>query len=117
MFTEKEIDYIESQPLARIGTVSVGGQPDVVPVGFDFDGQRFYVGGKNMEATHKYKNVANENIQVALVIDDLVSVKPWRPRGIKIYGTAVIVERDGYAGPGPYLRITPTQYRSWGLDS
>jgi pyridoxamine 5'-phosphate oxidase family protein len=103
--------------LARISTVSDSAQPDVVPVGFDFDGQQFYVGGRNMEATRKYKNVANGNTQVALVIDDLASVSPWVVQGIKIYGTAVIVDHEGYAGPGPYLRINPTKSWSWGLDS
>jgi hypothetical protein len=39
MFTEKEIAYLQSQPLARLATVSVDLQPDAVPVGFEFDGQ------------------------------------------------------------------------------
>jgi len=43
IFSEKEIEYLKSQRLARIATVNVSSedqtiQPDVVPVGFDFDG-------------------------------------------------------------------------------
>ncbi len=38
MFSDKEIQYIKSQRLARIATVSAQVQPDVAPVGFDFDG-------------------------------------------------------------------------------
>jgi len=34
MFTEKEIAYIKSQPLARLATVGKDGQPDNVAVGF-----------------------------------------------------------------------------------
>jgi hypothetical protein len=34
-FSEEEIAYLRSQRLARIATVSAGGQPDVVPLGFD----------------------------------------------------------------------------------
>ena len=34
-FTDEELAYIRSQPLARVATVSSDGQPDVVPVGFD----------------------------------------------------------------------------------
>ena len=38
--------------------------------------------------TRKYKNVKDGNNEVAMVIDDLESVQPWRPRGIKISGNA-----------------------------
>jgi pyridoxamine 5'-phosphate oxidase family protein len=73
MFSQKEIEYIKSQRLARIATaapsLSVASskeegqgkdtsiQPDVVPVGFDFDGDYFYVGGMNILKSTKYKNV------------------------------------------------------------
>lgn len=48
---------LRSQPLARLATVSVDLQPDAVPVGFEFDGQYFYVGGHNVAVTRKYQNV------------------------------------------------------------
>ena len=117
MFTEKEIAYMRSQRLARIGTVSADSQPDVSPVGFEFDGEYFYIGGMNNAATRKYKNVVKGNSQVALAIDDLESVDPWAPRGIKLYGTADIVERQVYAGRSSYLRIRPTISWSWNLES
>ena len=45
MFSEKEIEYLKSQHIARIATAAVSPdgsvQPDVVPVGFDFDGEYF----------------------------------------------------------------------------
>ena len=31
----------------RLATVAPDGQPDVVPVGFEFDGTSFYIGGMN----------------------------------------------------------------------
>ena len=108
MFTEKESAYLKSQLLARLATVSETGQPDVVAVGFEFDGQHFYIGGYNLPATRKYKNIAAGHTQVALVIDDLASVNPWRPRFIRIYGAAEIVEHTGRMGPGEHLRITPS---------
>lgn len=37
-FTKKEIDYLESPALGRIGIASRKGDPDVAAVGFDFDG-------------------------------------------------------------------------------
>ena len=101
LFSQKEIDYLKSQRLVRIATAaSISSeergsiQPDVVPVGFDFDGDYFYVGGMNLLKSTKYKNVLQNN-KVAIVIDDLKSVDPWDPRGMKIYGTADIVTRQG----------------------
>ena len=37
-FTDEESAYLRSQRLARIATVAPDGQPDVVPVGYEFDG-------------------------------------------------------------------------------
>ncbi len=34
-FTEEEVAYLKSQPLARIATVGADDQPDVAPVGFE----------------------------------------------------------------------------------
>lgn len=112
MFTEKEIAYIHSQHLARLATVSSSGQTDVAPVGFRFDGKTFFVTGFDITKTFKYKNVKAGNDKVSLVIDDLVSVQPWVARGIKIHGTAEIVERDGRAS----LVIHPKRLWSWGVD-
>lgn len=96
VFSQKEIEYIRSQRLARIATAvpSVASskeeqgedtciQPDVVPVGFDFDGDYFYVGAMNILKSTKYKNVLKNN-KVAIVIDDLKTIDPWDPRGIKV---------------------------------
>lgn len=115
MFTQNEIAYLNSQPLARIATASGGGQPDVAPVGFDFDGEFFYVSGRNNKRTLKYKN-AQSNEQAALVVDDLATVKPWRPRGIKVHGRVDLVFRKGYAGEKEYLRLKPERKWSWGIE-
>jgi pyridoxamine 5'-phosphate oxidase family protein len=125
-FTQKEKDYLRSQRLARIATASSmeegSIQPDVVPVGFDFDGQYFYVSGMNLLKSTKYKN-ARKNPRVALVIDDLNSVDPWEPRGIRIYGIADVVTRQGgYMQQtdhesATYIRIKPQKKWSWGIDA
>lgn len=115
MFSEKEVAYLESQRLARIATVSAASQPDVAPVGFDFDGTYFYVSGYTLSRTLKYRNV-QANPRVSLVVDDLESVKPWKPRGIKVHGTADLTTREGYAGAGTYIRIRPAAIWSWGID-
>ena len=115
-FTEVELAYLKSQPLARLATVGPDGQPDVVPVGFEYDGTYLYVGGVDPAKTRKIRNVEAGHHQVALVVDDLVSTNPWSPRFIRIYGTAEVVTREGRFGKGPYLRITPTTTWSWHLD-
>jgi pyridoxamine 5'-phosphate oxidase family protein len=87
-------------------------QPDIVTVSFDFDGEYFYVGGINILKSRKYKNVL-KNDKVALVIDDLKTVDPWDPRGIRIYGTANIVTRQsGYMEQTPHPQ-PETDKRCW----
>jgi pyridoxamine 5'-phosphate oxidase family protein len=136
IFSQKEIEYIKSQRLARIATAAPSEtsskgegqqgeytsiQPDVVPVGFDFDGDYFYVGGMNILKSTKYKNVL-KNSKAAIVTDDLKSIDPWDPRGIKVYGTADVVTRQGgymegtgHANPR-YIRIKPDKKWSWGIE-
>lgn len=58
MFSDRKNEYLKSQRLARIATASREEmQPDVAPVGFDFDGTYFYVSGYDLKKTLKYKNV------------------------------------------------------------
>jgi pyridoxamine 5'-phosphate oxidase family protein len=138
MFSEREMEYLKSQRLARIATAAIVSskkedkqeeeqeeqgsiQPDVVPVGFDFDGNYLYVSGMNLLKSTKYKNILKNN-KDAIVIDDLRTVDPWDPLGIKIYGTADIVTRQGgyMESTGhsnyQYIRITPNKKWSWGIE-
>ena len=116
-FTGRELEYLRSQPLARIATVDRDSQPDNAAVGFrvERDGT-ILVGGMRNTRTRKWKNVEAGSDRVAIVVDDLVSTRPWRPRGIRIYGIAETVHTEGQFGPGAYLRITPTVSWSWGIE-
>lgn len=114
-FTPAEVEYINSQPLGRIATASPKGRPDVAAIGYDFDGTYFYISGRRNEVTQKYKN-AKRNPRASLVIDDLATIRPWRPRGIKIFGDVDFVTRTGYVGEKEYLRIKPTRKHAWGLE-
>lgn len=116
MFTAQEIAYLKTQRLARIATTGADGQPDVAPVGFEFDGSYFYVGGVNPAKTRKFRNVRAGNAKVALVIDDLASTQPWSPRYLRVYGDAELIHRRGMFGESHYLRITPTVSWSFNLD-
>jgi pyridoxamine 5'-phosphate oxidase family protein len=115
-FTSAEVAYISTQPLARLATVGPGGQPDVSPVVFEFDGTDFWIGGRDPERTRKFRNVAAGNLKVSLVIDDLASRSPWAPRFLRVYGLAQLQRRTGAFGAGQYLRIRPEMSWSWNLD-
>jgi pyridoxamine 5'-phosphate oxidase family protein len=116
-FTDEEITYLRSQSLGRLATLGADGQPDVVPVAFEFDGTFLWIGGgATVRGTRKFRNIASGNHEVALVVDDLVSLDPFIARGIRVYGHAEQpFERVGMVGPGTYLRITPTVSWSWNL--
>jgi len=117
-FTDDEIAYMRSQPIARLATHSADGQPDVVPLAFEFDGTYFWVGGSGASVidTRKFRNVRAGNHKVALVIDDMVSFDPFIVRSIRVYGHAgEPVERVGMVGPGIYMPITATISWSWNM--
>jgi pyridoxamine 5'-phosphate oxidase family protein len=119
LFSEAETNYLKTQRIARIATSSTKGVPEVSPVGFEFDGKYFWIGSHSKEifpATRRYRNIANGNKRVSVVIDDLVSVTPWRPRGIKVSGIAEVMEHDGIFGKGKYFRIAPKVTVSWGIE-
>jgi pyridoxamine 5'-phosphate oxidase family protein len=82
-FTDEEIAYLRSQPIARLATLCPDEQPDVVPLAFEFDGAYFWVGGSGQTVldTRKFLNVQAGNQRVALVVDDMVSLDPFIARG------------------------------------
>lgn len=112
-FTDDEIAYIRSQRLARVATVAGDGQPDVVPVGFRFDGQHFWIGGYDPTRTRRTRNIRAGQDKVALVIDDLAPGGGWRPRYLRVYGTAELVEQPEGSGT-VVMKITPTM--SWSMN-
>lgn len=122
VFTQREIDYLQSQRLGRLATVNAAGQPHVVPVGFRYDPESdtIAIGGHNFAESKKVRD-AKANPRVAFVVDDLTSISPWRVRGIEIRGTAEYVEgSDPGIGPGfdaSWFRITPRRIISWGFGA
>ncbi len=117
-FSDEEIAFLQSQPIARLATVNADGQPDVVPVAFELDAPYIWVGGvgPDVARTRKLRNIGAGRIKVSLMIDDLVSMEPFIARALRVYGDAEPpVERVGMVGPGLYSRITPTVSWSWNL--
>jgi pyridoxamine 5'-phosphate oxidase family protein len=122
-FTASEITYLNGQRLGRLATVGADGQPHVVPVGFRYNANEdaIEIGGHSGFARRKkYRDVAH-NPRVAFVVDDIVSVNPWRVRGLEIRGHAQILATGGEAlAPGldpEMLRIRARRIISWGIDS
>jgi pyridoxamine 5'-phosphate oxidase family protein len=114
------IAYLRSQRLGRLATVDRDGAPQNNPVGFRYNDElgTIDIGGRNMGATRKFRNVAG-NPKVAFVVDDLASVQPWRPRCVEIRGRAEAL-RDLAGQPSGFsaeiIRIYPERVISFGLD-
>ena len=107
-FTEAEITHLTTERLlARVATVGRDGTPHVALVGWRLDDARevIEVGGRNLTATKKFKDVARTG-RAAIVIDDVLP--PWRPRGVEIRGRAEAIEH-----PQPLIRIYPERIIGW----
>lgn len=110
-FTDTEHDFLSTQRLGRVATASASGEPDVAPVGYRVVDGTVRITGMAMEKTRKYHNV-KANGRASFVVDDLVSVDPWRPRGLKVAGRAEVLTSDG----GDVIVISPETVWSWGLN-
>lgn len=120
VFTREEIEYLNGQRLARLATAGPDGQPHVVPLAFRYNPEHdtIDVGGHDFAKRKKWRDV-HKNPKVALVVDDLASIQPWRPRGIEIRGEAEVLHSGGKTvNPGfndEMFRIKPARIYSWGL--
>jgi pyridoxamine 5'-phosphate oxidase family protein len=85
--------------------------PDVSAVGFSIEGDTIVSGGLDLTKTVRYRHL-RANPRATVVIDDLASVDPWAPRGVKVRGEASL-EDDGAA---LRIRIVPVTIWSWGLN-
>jgi pyridoxamine 5'-phosphate oxidase family protein len=112
VFTAAELEYLSGgRRLGRIASVGADGTPHVVPVGFIYNAARdtIDVGGIELEQSKKFRDIARRG-RAAIVIDDLESTDPWRPRGIEVRGRG-----EAIALPTPLIRIHPERIVSWGL--
>jgi pyridoxamine 5'-phosphate oxidase family protein len=113
VFTEAELAYMTGgSQLGRVATVGADGTPHVVPVAWIYNAARdtIDIGGHELETTKKFRDVARSG-RVAIVIDDLASTDPWRPRGIEVRGRG-----EAIALPTPLIRIHPERIVSWGFE-
>ena len=108
-FTASELAYLRGERrLGRVATVGKDGTPHVAPAGWSYNGQHdtIDVGGRQFARTKKYRDVKRGG-RAAIVIDDLASVDPWRPRGVEVPGRAEVVD-----DPGPMIRMRRHTHRS-----
>jgi pyridoxamine 5'-phosphate oxidase family protein len=112
VFTEAELAYLAGgRQLGRSATVGADGTPHVVPVAWIYNAVRdtIDIGGHQLEETKKFRDIARTR-RAAIVIDDLQSTDPWRPRGIEIRGRG-----EAITLPTPLIRIHPERIVSWGI--
>jgi pyridoxamine 5'-phosphate oxidase family protein len=120
IFAERELDYLREQRLGRLATVRPDGTVQNNPVGFGYNERlgTIDVGGHDMAASRKFRNVAAGS-PVAFVVDDIASLDPWTVRCLEIRGDAeALTEPDASAAPigGPIIRIRPRRIISFGID-
>jgi PPOX class F420-dependent enzyme/OxyR family protein len=86
----------------------------MVAVGFRYNAEldTIDIGGHDFARRKKYQDV-QRNPRVALLVDDLASVNPWRVRGIEVRGEAEVLTSGGEAlGPG----FAPEMFRLRAAD-
>jgi pyridoxamine 5'-phosphate oxidase family protein len=120
MFTSEEIAYLAAQPIGRLATAQRDGTLQVSPVSFYYNPatHTIDIGGHNMAASQKFRNVRNGS-RVALVVDDIASVQPWRVRCLEIRGYAEAISEPSDSAarvPGAIIRVHPKRIISWGID-
>jgi pyridoxamine 5'-phosphate oxidase family protein len=121
MFTDAELEYLQSQRLGRLATLATDGTLQNSPVGFGVDAEAGVINiwGRDLGNTKKFHNVA-ANGKVAFVVDDIASVNPWVVRCLEVRGVAeALTEQDP---PNSYMsheviRVHPRRVISWGLGA
>jgi pyridoxamine 5'-phosphate oxidase family protein len=121
LLSPAQIEYLSGQLLGRLATAGADHKPHVAPTSFRYNPELGTVdaGGLRVAQTKKYRDV-QANGWAAIVIDDLVSITPWRPRFLEIRGRAEAVATGGSAlGPGfgeAFIRIHPEKVNSFGIE-
>jgi pyridoxamine 5'-phosphate oxidase family protein len=126
--SEPEQVFLATQRLGRLATVDRNGAPQVKPVGFSYNAAlgTIDIGGFNMAASAKYKNV-RANPKVAFVVDDIPEPEKSAAgiRFLEIRGDAETVSdgpgdgqpnTDGHLAP-EIIRIHPRRVLSGNLNN
>src|SRR5580700_3872331 len=125
VFTDAEIEYLNTQGLGHIATVGADGMPHVIPVAVFYDPQTQTLAiGSNaqladMAATKKFRD-AQRRPKVAVVVDDRT------PRFIEVRGEAETYTEGGeeigkrlnarFRFSPAWIRIRPRRIVALGID-
>lgn len=117
--TRPQIEYLATQRLGRLATVSMDGAVQVNPVGFHYnaDLDTIDIGGRALAASKKFRNI-EAGSQAAFVVDDIVSFQPWEVRGVEVRGRAEALRdqeppRQGMSSD--LIRVHLDRVIAWGL--
>jgi pyridoxamine 5'-phosphate oxidase family protein len=113
-FTKSELEYLrtssEDGQRANLTILGKDGSFRIVPVRIVYDKAEDAIEIAAPEALHVGINLPAVGIPfLELVVDDLASIEPWKPRGVEMSGNA-----EALTSP-PRIRIRPEAVRSWGL--
>jgi pyridoxamine 5'-phosphate oxidase family protein len=105
IFTDNEIKYMQEQRLGRLATVTKSGDPHVIPVNYMYnpEAETIDITGRQMSKSLKYRNIVGFG-RASFVVDDVVSLMPYRTRLLHIRGAAEIVTR----APGDPIPMAPS---------
>ena len=117
--TTGQLEYLGTQRLGRLATVSKTGAPQNNPVGFRYNADlgTIDIGGHRMGESKKFRNIAT-NDKVAFVVDDILSVQPWQVRMVEIRGRAealIDVDPPMKGMSREIIRIHPQRVIAFGL--
>jgi nitroimidazol reductase NimA-like FMN-containing flavoprotein (pyridoxamine 5'-phosphate oxidase superfamily) len=126
-FSEREKAFLIEHSICRFATADSQGQPHIVPLGYAFDGNMFWMTtGPNSK---KHRNL-KDNPRVSLVVDE-----PKKPRkAVVVLGEASVYEngsdfergiemisrlrgwRRWKPGEQIVILVAPTKKTSWGIE-
>jgi pyridoxamine 5'-phosphate oxidase family protein len=119
VFSEAELEYLQSHRIGRVATVNSDCEPHVVPLRFKYNPEVDAIDlvGSDLGGTKKYRD-AQATGRIAFVLDD---ISDGKPRGIEIRGSAEVHPTGGetlMSNVGPaFIRLIPARVATWGIDS
>ena len=118
VFTQAELEYLQSKRIGRVATSNAKGDLHVVPLRFKYNAQLDVIDllGSDVGGTKKYRDVETTG-RAAFVVDD---IEDHKPRGIEIRGRAEAHAEGGgelVEGVGPtFIRLIPSRVATWGIE-
>jgi PPOX class F420-dependent enzyme/OxyR family protein/uncharacterized protein (TIGR02246 family) len=115
---QAHLDYLTSHRQGRLATVAPDGTPQNKPVGYRYNTGlgSIDIGGFNLAASAKYRNIA-VNPDVSFVVDDAIGEGAEGMRFVEVRGRAEQAEVPApeHGDATPVIRIWPRRVVSWNI--